>query len=57
MALTYSEPGYNLHEPSEICTDNFTADRSTTGIYRTHRFAGCGRARRAATTTTAAIPT
>jgi hypothetical protein len=32
---TYSEPGYNLHKPSEICTDSFTADRSPTGMYRT----------------------
>ncbi|MGZ4290802.1 MAG: hypothetical protein ACXVQZ_09325, partial [Gaiellaceae bacterium] len=32
---TYSEPGYNLHAPSEICTDSFTADRSPTGMYRT----------------------
>jgi cytochrome c peroxidase len=32
---TYSEPGYNLHTPSEICTDSFTADRSPTGKYRT----------------------
>ncbi len=35
MAPTYSEPGYNLHKPSEICTDSFTADRSPTGMYRT----------------------
>jgi hypothetical protein len=35
MPPTYSEPGYNLHTPSEICTDSFTADRSPTGMYRT----------------------
>ena len=35
MAPTYSEPGYNLHKPSAICTDSFTADRSPTGMYRT----------------------
>ncbi len=35
IAPTYSEPGYNLHKPSEICTDSFTADRSPTGMYRT----------------------
>ncbi len=35
MAPTYSEPGYNLHKPSEICTDSFTADRSPTNMYRT----------------------
>jgi cytochrome c peroxidase len=45
VALTYSEPGYNLHEPSEICTDNFTADRSPTGMYRTAPLRGCGRAK------------
>jgi len=31
----YSEPGYNLHRPEEICTDSFQADRSPTGMYRT----------------------
>jgi cytochrome c5 len=35
MAPTYTEPGYNLHTPAEICTDSFTADRSPTGMYRT----------------------
>jgi hypothetical protein len=35
MPPTYSEPGYNLHTPTEICTDSFTADRSPTGMYRT----------------------
>jgi cytochrome c5 len=35
MAPTYSEPGYNLHTPSEICVDNFTSNRSPTGMYRT----------------------
>lgn len=32
---TYSEPGWNLHKPSEICTDSFQADRSPDGMYRT----------------------
>jgi hypothetical protein len=31
----FTEPGYNLHKPSEICTDSFQADRSPTGMYRT----------------------
>jgi hypothetical protein len=31
----YSEPGWNMHEPSEICTDSFQADRSPDGRYRT----------------------
>ncbi len=32
---TFSEPGWNLHSPSEICTDAFQASRSPTGGYRT----------------------
>jgi hypothetical protein len=32
---TFSEPGWNLHQPAEICTDSFQADRSPTGQYRT----------------------
>ncbi|MFL5886454.1 MAG: hypothetical protein ACJ77M_15380 [Thermoleophilaceae bacterium] len=32
---TFSDPGWNLHKPSEICTDSFQADRSPTGMYRT----------------------
>ena len=32
---TYSEPGFNMHAPSEICTDSFQADRSPDGMYRT----------------------
>ena len=32
---TFSEPGQNLHKPSEVCTDSFTADRSPTHMYRT----------------------
>ena len=35
MAPTYTEPGWNLHTPAEICTDSFQADRSPTGMYRT----------------------
>jgi hypothetical protein len=35
MAPTFSEPGWNLHEPSEICVDSFQADRSPTHRYRT----------------------
>jgi hypothetical protein len=29
------EPGYNLHTPSETCSDPFVASRSPTGMYRT----------------------
>jgi hypothetical protein len=32
---TFSEPGNDLHAPSDICTDSFQADRSPTGMYRT----------------------
>jgi len=32
---TYSEPGWSLHKPAEICTDSFQADRSPDGMYRT----------------------
>ena len=35
MAPTFTEPGWNLHTPSEICTDGFQADRSPDGMYRT----------------------
>ena len=32
---TYSEPGFDMHKPSEICTDAFQADRAPDGMYRT----------------------
>jgi hypothetical protein len=35
MEPTYSEPGWNLHSPSDICTDAFQANRSPTFQYRT----------------------
>ena len=35
VAPTFSDPGQNLHQPSEVCVDGFTADRSPTGAYRT----------------------
>jgi hypothetical protein len=31
----FTEAGWNLHKPSEICTDSFQADRSPTHMYRT----------------------
>jgi hypothetical protein len=31
----FTEPGWNLHRPAEICTDSFQADRSPDGRYRT----------------------
>jgi hypothetical protein len=36
----YTEPGWNLHEPEEICTDSFQADRSPDERYRTTPFRG-----------------
>ena len=35
MPPTYSDSGFNMHKPSEICTDSFQADRSPDGMYRT----------------------
>jgi hypothetical protein len=32
---TYSEPGFNMRRPSEVCTDAFQANRSPDGMYRT----------------------
>ena len=39
---TYSEPGWNLHAPAEICTDAFQAERSPTNAYRTTPLGGLG---------------
>jgi hypothetical protein len=36
----YTEPGYNLHSPTEIGIDSFEADRSPTHMYRTAPLAG-----------------
>jgi hypothetical protein len=36
----YTEPGWALHKGSEIGIDNFTADRSPTGAYRTTPLGG-----------------
>jgi cytochrome c553 len=36
----YTEPGNNLHAPSEIGVDSFEADRSPTHMYRTAPLAG-----------------
>jgi len=35
VAPLYTDPGYNLHKPSETCSDPFLANRSPTGMYRT----------------------
>jgi hypothetical protein len=31
----FTEPGWDMHKPSEICTDAFQAERSPDGMYRT----------------------
>ena len=36
----FSEPGYNMHAPSDIGIDAFQADRSPTHMYRTAPLAG-----------------
>src|SRR5215471_14552334 len=38
----FTEPGNNLHAPSEIGVDSFQADRSPTHMYRTAPLAGLG---------------
>jgi cytochrome c peroxidase len=35
MPPNFTDAGWNLHKGSEICIDNFQADRSPTGMYRT----------------------
>jgi cytochrome c peroxidase len=35
MRPIYSDAGWNLHEPKEICTDAFQSSRSPTFRYRT----------------------
>jgi cytochrome c peroxidase len=36
----YTEPGWNMHTPSEVCVDSFQADRSPDRRYRTSPLAG-----------------
>jgi CxxC motif-containing protein (DUF1111 family) len=36
----FTEPGHNLHSPSEMGVDSFQADRSPTRMYRTAPLAG-----------------
>jgi len=40
VPTTFTEPGHNLHAPSEIGVDSFQADRSPTHTYRTAPLAG-----------------
>lgn len=37
---TFSEPGWNMHTPREVCIDSFQADRSPDHQYRTTPLAG-----------------
>jgi hypothetical protein len=45
MRPLFSDAGWNLHKPSEICTDSFQADRSPTHLYRTTPLRGLATAR------------
>jgi hypothetical protein len=37
---TYSEPGFNMRRPGEVCTDAFQASRAPDGMYRTTPLTG-----------------
>lgn len=36
----YTEPGWNMHKPEEVCVDDFQANRSPDGAYRTTPLGG-----------------
>ena len=36
----FTEPGWNLHTPEEVCVDSFQADRAPDHRYRTSPLAG-----------------
>jgi hypothetical protein len=40
MPPVFTDSGWNLHTPAEICTDSFQADRSPSGMYRTTPLGG-----------------
>ena len=40
MPSVFTDSGWNLHTPAEICVDSFQADRSPTGMYRTTPLGG-----------------
>jgi len=42
MPPTFSDPGQNMHTPASICTDDFQAQRSPDGMYRTTPLGGLG---------------
>jgi cytochrome c553 len=39
---TYTEPGWNMHRPAEVCEDGFQASRSPENAYRTTPLRGLG---------------
>jgi hypothetical protein len=46
MPPTFSDPGENVHSPASICIDDFQAQRSPTGGYRTTPLGGLGQRNR-----------
>jgi cytochrome c peroxidase len=42
MPPQYTDPGWNMHQPGEICTDDFQASRSPDNAYRTTPLGGLG---------------
>src|SRR3954465_1572069 len=42
LGPTYSEPGWNMHAPGEVCEDGFQASRSPENAYRTTPLGGLG---------------
>jgi len=42
MPPTFSDAGQNMHTPASICTDDFQAQRSPDGMYRTTPLGGLG---------------
>src|SRR3954449_11359748 len=46
LGPTYSEPGWNMHAPGEVCEDGFQASRSPENAYRTTPLGGLGQRNR-----------
>src|SRR3954452_21321760 len=46
LGPTYSEPGWNMHAPGEVCEDGFQASRSPDNAYRTTPLGGLGQRNR-----------
>ena len=46
MPPTYSDPGWNMHQPGEVCEDGFQASRSPENAYRTTPLRGLGQRNR-----------